>query len=76
MDTTRRGFVGGASALGGAPASGGGGLMGDLSSAAQQLGVGQAIDLLKGVLMPSIMSALKPGAIPAAPVPDVPAPPI
>ena len=63
--------------LAAAPASGGGGLMGDLTSAASQLGLGQAIDLLKGVVMPSIMSAMKPGAIPAAPaVADVPAPPI
>jgi hypothetical protein len=50
---------------GGAP-SGGGGLMGDLSSAASQLGAGQAIDLLKGVLMPAIMSAVKPAGAPAA----------
>ncbi|WP_099025257.1 hypothetical protein [Mycolicibacterium palauense] len=40
-----------------APASGG--LISDLSSAAQQLGVGQAIDLLKGVVMPSIMGAVQ-----------------
>ena len=51
---------------GAAPASGGGGLMGDLSSAASQLGAGQAIDLLKGVLMPAIMSAVKPAGAPAA----------
>jgi hypothetical protein len=50
-----------------APAStGSGGLMGDLTSAAQQLGAGQAIDLLKGVLMPAIMSAIKPAGAPAA----------
>jgi hypothetical protein len=48
-----------------APASGGGGLVSDLSSAAQQLGAGQAIDLLKGVLMPTIMSAIQ-SAAPAA----------
>jgi hypothetical protein len=47
-----------------APASGG--LFGDLSSAANQLGAGQAIDLLKGVLMPAIMSAIKPAGTPAA----------
>ncbi|CAJ1494662.1 hypothetical protein [[Mycobacterium] burgundiense] len=45
--------------------SGGGGLISDLSSAAQQLGAGQAIDLLKGVVMPSIMSAVQ-SAAPAA----------
>jgi hypothetical protein len=49
------------------PASAGsGGLLGDLSSAANQLGAGQAIDLLKGVLMPAIMSAIKPAGAPAA----------
>ncbi len=48
------------------PAStGGGGLISDLSSAANQLGAGQAIDLLKGVVMPSIMSAVQ-SAAPAA----------
>ena len=34
--------------------------MGDLSSMANQLGAGQAIDLLKGMVMPAIMSAVKP----------------
>jgi GLTT repeat-containing protein len=47
-----------------------GGLLGDLTSAANSLGAGEAIDLLKGVLMPAIMSAVKP------PVPAVPAAPI
>jgi hypothetical protein len=46
-----------------APASGG--LLSDLSSAANQLGATQAIDLLKGVLVPSIMQAIK--GVPAAP---------
>ncbi len=60
-----------------AASSGGGGLFGDLSSAAQQLGAGQAIDLLKGMVMPAITSAMKQG-IPAAapPVPAPPAPPL
>ena len=50
-----------------APAtSGSGGLIGDLTSAANQLGAGQAIDLLKGMLMPAIMSAIKPAGAPAA----------
>jgi hypothetical protein len=35
-------------------------------NAANQLGAGQAIDLLKGVLMPAIMSAVKPVGAPAA----------
>ena len=48
---------------------------GDLSSAAQQLGAGQAIDLLKGVVMPMITSAMKPAAAAPAPPPPVPAPP-
>ncbi|MFB1294239.1 hypothetical protein ACAG24_001865 [Mycobacterium sp. pW049] len=51
-------------------ASSSGGLLGDLSSAANSLGAGEAIDLLKGVLMPAIMSAVKP------PVPPVPAAPV
>lgn len=52
-----------------APA-GGGGLLGDLSSAAQSLGAGQAIDLLKGMVMPAITSAMQkagPAAAAAAP---------
>ncbi len=54
----------------GAPASGG--LMSELSNAASQLGASQAIDMLKGVVVPSIMQAIK-GAAPAAP--GAPAPP-
>jgi hypothetical protein len=53
--------------LAAAPAtSGGGGIFGDLSSMASQLGAGQAIDLLKGMVMPAIMSAVKPAGAPAA----------
>jgi hypothetical protein len=49
------------------PAStGSGGLLGELSNAFNTLGGGQAIDLLKGVLMPAIMSAVKPAGAPAA----------
>jgi hypothetical protein len=61
--------------LGAAPAAstGSSGLLGDLSSAAQQLGAGQAIDLLKGVVMPMITSAMKPAAA-VPPPPPVPAP--
>ena len=49
-----------------APAATGGssGLIGDLSSMANQLGAGQAIDLLKGMVMPAIMSAMKPPGAP------------
>jgi GLTT repeat (6 copies) len=65
--------------LGGAPASSGsGGLVSDVMSAAQQLGAGQAMDLLKGVLMPSITQAMQganPAAAAAAPAAAVPAPP-
>ena len=46
-----------------APASGG--LLSELSNAAEQLGASQAIDLLKGVVVPSIMQAIK-SAAPAA----------
>jgi hypothetical protein len=53
--------------LAAAPAtSGSGGIIGDLSSMASQLGAGQAIDLLKGMVMPAIMSAIKPAGAPAA----------
>ncbi|MCH9668546.1 MAG: hypothetical protein K0U80_11875 [Actinomycetia bacterium] len=45
-----------------------GGLLGDLTSAANQLGAGEAIDLLKGIVMPAIMSAVKPAAPAAAPI--------
>jgi hypothetical protein len=40
-------------------------LLGDLSSAAQSLGASQAIDLLKGMVMPAITGAIKSG-VPAA----------
>jgi hypothetical protein len=60
----------------GGSGGGGGGLMSSLSNAVNQLGAGQAIDLLKGVVVPSIMQAIKgvapaaPGALPApAPLP-------
>jgi hypothetical protein len=57
------------------PAStGSGGIVGDLSSMANQLGAGQAIDLLKGMVMPAIMSAVKPPGAPAAAAPAAAAP--
>ena len=58
-------ILGGDPSLGlGAPAasSGSGGLLGDLGSAAQTLGAGQAIDLLKGMVMPMITGAIQQGA--------------
>jgi hypothetical protein len=49
---------------------GSGGLVGDVMSAAQQLGAGQAIDLLKGMVMPSITQAIQStNAAAAAPAP-------
>ncbi len=50
------------------------GLIGDLSSAANQLGVGQAIDLLKGVLVPGITQAMQGAASAAAAAPAAAAP--
>jgi hypothetical protein len=46
-----------------------GGIIGDLSSAANQLGVGQAIDLLKGVVMPGITQAIQNAGAAAAAAP-------
>ena len=58
-----------------APVStGGGGLVGELSSAAEKLGAGQAIDLLKGMVMQPIMSAIKHPAAPGALAPPAPTP--
>ena len=58
-----------------APAASSGGIIGDLSSAANQLGVGQVIDLLKGVVMPGITQAMQgaTSAAAAAPVAAAPA---
>jgi hypothetical protein len=75
--------------LGAAPAAstggsgGSGGLVSDLMSAANQLGATQAIDLLKGLVMPGITQAMQganpaaaaaPAAAPALPVPAPPVP--
>ena len=49
-----------------APQAASTGIIGDLSSAANQLGVGQAIDLLKGVVMPGITQAMQGAAASAA----------
>lgn len=53
----------------GAPAAPSGGIVNDLMSAANQLGAGQAIDLLKGVLIPSMIQAAQGGAASAAAAP-------
>ncbi|WP_373205365.1 hypothetical protein, partial [Mycobacterium marinum] len=58
------GYGPGTSSLGGSglgSSTGGGGILNDVMQAANQLGAGQAIDLLKGVLMPSIMQAVQNG---------------
>ena len=72
------GLGGLSSGLGGLPSAapssgGGGGLVSELSNAVNQLGASQAIDLLKGVVVPSIMQAIK-GAAPAAAAPAAPLP--
>ncbi|MCI4674241.1 hypothetical protein [Candidatus Mycolicibacterium alkanivorans] len=46
-----------------------GGIISDLSSAANQLGVGQAIDLLKGMVVPSITQAIQGASSAAAAAP-------
>jgi hypothetical protein len=62
--------------LGAAPSGGSsGGLVSDMMSAANQLGAGQAIDLLKGMIMPGLMQAAHGAAAPVPP-PPAPAPPI
>ena len=57
------------------PAPAQGGIITDLSSAANQLGVGQAIDLLKGIVVPGITQAMQNagGAAAAAPAAAAPA---
>jgi GLTT repeat (6 copies) len=67
--------------LGAAPSGGSsGGLVSDMMSAANQLGAGQAIDLLKGLVMPGLTQAMHGGAAaaaaPAAAAPALPAPPV
>ena len=67
--------------LGAAPSGGSsGGLVSDMMSAANQLGAGQAIDLLKGLVMPGLTQAMHgaspAAAAPAAAVPGLPAPPV
>jgi GLTT repeat-containing protein len=77
--------LGAAPAAGSGSGGGSGGLFSDVMSAANQLGAGQLIDLLKGVVMPGISQAMQganpaaaAAAAPAAAVPGlpVPAPPV
>jgi hypothetical protein len=56
------------------PAPASGGIISDLSSAANQLGVGQAVDLLKGMVMPSITQAIQNAGAAAAVAPAAAAP--
>lgn len=59
---------GGGTGLGGGSSSGGsGGLVNDVMQAANQLGAGQAIDLLKGLVMPAITQGMHGGAAGALP---------
>jgi GLTT repeat (6 copies) len=58
--------------LGAAPAPSGG-LVSDMMSAANQLGAGQAIDLLKGMILPQLQNAAHGAAAPVPP-PPIPAP--
>ncbi|WP_186296330.1 hypothetical protein [Mycobacterium tilburgii] len=60
--------LGGTSPIGGGSSNGGGGLVNDVMQAANQLGAGQAIDLLKGLVMPAIAQAQQgSAALPGAP---------
>ncbi len=61
-DPSTLGGGGGLGGAGGAGSSGSGGLVNDVMQAANQLGAGQAIDLLKGLVMPAIMQASHGGA--------------
>ena len=65
-------IIGGDPSLATMPASTDAGLIGEISSAAEKLGAGQAIDLLKGMVMQPIMGAIKLPAPPAVPVPAAP----
>lgn len=56
--------------LGAAPSSSGG-IVNDVMNAAQQLGVGQAIDLLKGAITQAAQSTAPAAAVPPAPAPSI-----
>ena len=51
---------------GGSGGGGSGGLVNDMMQAANQLGAGQAIDLLKGLVMPAITQSMQQGGAPGA----------
>jgi hypothetical protein len=59
--------------LGAAPAPSGG-LVSDMMSAANQLGAGQAIDLLKGMILPGLQNAAHGAAAPVPPPMPAPIP--
>jgi hypothetical protein len=59
-----------------APAASNGGIISDLGSAANQLGVGQAIDLLKGIVVPGITQAVQNAGAAAAAAPAEAAAPL
>ena len=63
------GGLGASPAASGGGGGGGGGLINDLMQAANSLGAGQAIDLLKGLVMPAIMQQVHGGAGAAAAAP-------
>ena len=52
----------GGTATPGAGSGSNGGIVSDVMQAANQLGAGQAIDLLKGLIMPAITQGMHPGA--------------
>jgi len=54
--------IGSGTGLGSGSSGGSGGLVNDVMQAANQLGAGQAIDLLKGLVMPAIMQGVQHGA--------------
>ena len=58
-----------------APAPASGGIISDMASAANQLGVGQAVDLLKGIVVPGITQAIQNAGAAAAQAPAVAAAP-
>jgi len=61
-DPSSLGGLPGTSPAAAAAPSGGGGLVNDLMQAANQLGAGQAIDLLKGMVLPAITQGMQGGA--------------
>jgi hypothetical protein len=65
--------LGGGSGASGSGSGGSGGIISDVMSAANQLGATQAIDLIKGLVMPSITQAIQ-GAAQGAAAPAAPAP--